>query len=584
MLSCHPRAHSTSRRARALSVAVILAALSIAHLAAAQSWLPPDRTTPALWEIISIDASGEPGWPFFKEDIAGDGLDRYDTLESRLDMHTVYVNREDNNRLWLRAYVASASQPPSSSRLYLFIDTDSDHLTGQQARGGASNEWPFFSTDPTEGGYERVIGVNGEGALIGTWRWDSTNNIWARENERAGAVEVEIGADRDRIFRGDNTHGYFQLNADADATGIDATCGARFFLRNWNVDPNDANDPALNFGDTDGGGAIACVPPDANQDGVPDIIYQTVTACVSDSDCPGNSYCFEQRVCVISYECVAARDCRPDEDCVGNVCVQVVPPDTCANDSACAPFVCDGQCKTCTQTGARACNANEVCLGDGRCVPDTTVGVVTCTSDAQCGQLVCDNNQCRLCTATGARACGAGDVCLTDGRCVPDSAVNAPCTTDAECGQLVCDAGQCQSCAATGARACNPGDVCQADGRCAPDGVPNTPCTSTAQCGQLVCDNNQCQSCTVTGARACGAGEVCQANGRCATNTGAGEDVLTLEPGERVQGGSCTCSALRAQGETRGGPWGACLSAAALGLAALVSVSRRHVRRQGGSR
>lgn len=537
--------------ARAKWLLVALLAVCLPGWASAQEWLPPNRTTPALWEIIGIDASGEQNWPFYQEDIAGDGLNRFDTLESRMDVRSVYANREGNDRLWFRFYVASATQPPSSMRAYLFIDTDRNHLTGHQASSGTDSQWDFFASDPTEGGYERVIAVQGDGTVLGVWSWDAGATRWFKMPDRNGSVVVESGADNDRLRIGPNPRGYLQFNADVEATGIDNNCDDRFFLRTWNVDPNDPNDAALNFGDTDVAGAILCNPPDDNNDGIPDVIYQTVTACQDDGDCPGTSYCFEQRVCVIGYECAGDPDCRRDEACTNNVCVRVVQTDTCNNDSECAPFICDNnQCATCTTGGARACDAGFVCVPDGRCVVDSTIGVITCTDDPQCGALVCDNNQCVTCTDGGARACATGYACLADGRCslVP---VGEQCTASNQCGALVCDGGQCVRCTDTGARACAAGFVCQGDGTCS-ENPQGQQCTDNNDCGALVCANGQCVGCNASGAPACTNGQSCAANGLCGggttgdTSGGAtGEDVIVLEPGERVQGGSCTCDAAR---------------------------------------
>jgi hypothetical protein len=47
--------------------------LLVSSPALAQSWAGGD-TTPDLRELVAVDATGEPGWPYGEEDVAGDGL------------------------------------------------------------------------------------------------------------------------------------------------------------------------------------------------------------------------------------------------------------------------------------------------------------------------------------------------------------------------------------------------------------------------------------------------------------------------------------------------------------------------------
>src|SRR5687767_8607530 len=77
---------------------------------AAQSWSAP-RGRPVLWQISSVDASGEQGWPYGREDVAGDGLDSFESDEAATDLRTVYADA-DADELWIRAYVAATGAPP----------------------------------------------------------------------------------------------------------------------------------------------------------------------------------------------------------------------------------------------------------------------------------------------------------------------------------------------------------------------------------------------------------------------------------------------------------------------------------------
>ena len=72
-LSKPPSQRRDARRAAFILLAATLlcttTTLSDAH---AQTWSMPNQN-PALWQIVDIDRSGEPGWPYGAEDIADDG-------------------------------------------------------------------------------------------------------------------------------------------------------------------------------------------------------------------------------------------------------------------------------------------------------------------------------------------------------------------------------------------------------------------------------------------------------------------------------------------------------------------------------
>jgi hypothetical protein len=60
------------------------------------------------------------------------------------------------------------------------------------------------------------------------------------------------------------------------------------------------------------------------------------------------------------------------------------------------------------------CDADEFCNDDGICFPNPGG---SCTDDADCGDLVCENGTCMPCDL-GSNQCGAGRVCAPDGRCI----------------------------------------------------------------------------------------------------------------------------------------------------------------------
>jgi len=65
----------------------------------AQTWVG-GRITPDLGEIVAIDATGEAGWLYGKEDLVGDG-DAFKQQEQSIDIRTA----------WRRTSTRSASSP-----------------------------------------------------------------------------------------------------------------------------------------------------------------------------------------------------------------------------------------------------------------------------------------------------------------------------------------------------------------------------------------------------------------------------------------------------------------------------------------
>ncbi len=63
------------------------------------------------------------------------------------------------------------------------------------------------------------------------------------------------------------------------------------------------------------------------------------------------------------------------------------------------------------------CPTNQTCTQDGRCVPKPSG---SCTTNAECGDLICTGGQCVACTA-GGNQCGAGQTCAPTGHCVTAS-------------------------------------------------------------------------------------------------------------------------------------------------------------------
>jgi hypothetical protein len=345
-------------RQLAIVASIVSVAVTYAVTARAQTWSSP-RGRPALWQIISVDESGETGWPYGAEDVARDGIDSFDPDEAGADLRTVYADA-DATGLWIRAYVASEIAPPESVIAYFFIDSDDRDSTGGDA--DADELWPELDADPTAGGYERAIAARADGSLVGAWRWDEQASAWTAIAQPPLDSAVEIDSDLDPIAIGSLDHGYVQLELDHGVSGLDASCDGNIFVRMWNDDP-----PMRAFGDDDEQASACRLATDPFGD--PVVLREP--DCSDDSDCPADGRCREG-VCLFAYDCSDDDDCREDERCTAGACVRVVES-SCDDDRDCDGLVCDdGDCAACAESGARACGADLLCSPNGACVDPET--------------------------------------------------------------------------------------------------------------------------------------------------------------------------------------------------------------------
>jgi hypothetical protein len=340
-------------RAIALSAVFLLSVLE-AGGAQAQTWSSP-RGRPALWQITSVDATGDSNWPYGSEDVAGDGAADFEEDEAGADLRTVYADA-DTDRLWLRAYVASESAPSENTVAYFFLDIDARNATGGDAASSAL--WPELEADPTTGGYERAFAVSGGGDLVGAWRWDAAASEWMVVDAQPDELRAEAQRAIDPIRIGASERGYFQVDIDHAISTLDSSCDGNIFVRIQHDDP-----PQRDFGDDDDE-AWACRSP---LDGLGDPIILREPECSDDADCPAGGSCVND-VCLFTYECTGDADCPAGERCTGGECVRVVDED-CTTDAMCDGLVCaSGSCAACSESGARACEGDLVCSPDGSCV------------------------------------------------------------------------------------------------------------------------------------------------------------------------------------------------------------------------
>jgi hypothetical protein len=110
------KAKVMARHDKMLSAALAMMVLATTT-ASAQTWAA--GTTPRLRQLIAIDRTGEAGWLYGAEDLAGDGV-TFDPQEQSVDLRTVYA-ATGAERFWIRAYVSSKGRPADTVSLYVFI-------------------------------------------------------------------------------------------------------------------------------------------------------------------------------------------------------------------------------------------------------------------------------------------------------------------------------------------------------------------------------------------------------------------------------------------------------------------------------
>jgi hypothetical protein len=339
-----------------LTGAILAPWLLLSSPAAAQTW-SDGRTTPSIAELVTVDATGEPSWPFGEEDVAGDGS-TFGAAEQSVDVRSVYAVT-DGARLWWRAYVSSANAPDETLRLYLFVDSDNDATTGGSAAATAIE--PAFVSDPTDGGYEHVFGLSGDGMVIDVWDHRAAQDDFASDTGAVQRAQAESGTDTDPLLLRGDVHGYVSGAVELDDVDLTQICGAELFVRAVSDQGDDLNV----------GTRIRCVPPDRNGDDVPDVV-EDVSACDDDADCPARGRCISGE-CRYAPACTIDGDCAAGEACNDGRCV-ATGGDSCESSETCDGLVCrSGTCTPCG-TGEAACASGEACGPDGRCVPGTPGG------------------------------------------------------------------------------------------------------------------------------------------------------------------------------------------------------------------
>lgn len=337
-----------------MSVYSLVAGLGLAAFsspARAQTWAD-GRTTPRLGELVAVDATGERRWPFGAEDVAGDGLDTFGRQEQSRDLRSVYA-AADAERFWARVYVSDPQAVANGLAVYVFVDSDDNTNTG-----GGADAVAFaaaFDTDPTPGGYDYVLGLEGSERVLGVWEWDRANVAYEDVALEEGDALAEAGVNSDPLFLNGNAHGYLQGSVDLAVLGLTPACRANVYVRSVE------GMGAMADGDLDVGRVSACHPADANDDQIADIAEPD--RCEADEECPARGVCVDGE-CVLPHLCGLDRDCDAGEVCRDGRCL-ARGGDDCSSDRDCNGLVCSsGECVACTMDGM--CSSGR-CGPDGRC-------------------------------------------------------------------------------------------------------------------------------------------------------------------------------------------------------------------------
>ena len=334
--------------------------VAVPRPALAATWAD-SRTTPHLRDLVAIDRTGETGWLFGREDVAGDGLESFDANERAVDLRSVYAAR-DAERFWLRAYVSSEQAPDAALSVFVFIDSDDNRRTGGSAVAPEIDA--AFTSDATRGGYDTVIGMQGGTALAGVWAWSEEDGEYALVTPAplAAVAESEVDIDPLRLFA--DRHGYLQASLDAEALGIAPSCEARLLVR------SSAGEAGA---DLDVGVLGPCVSADSDRNGVLDLIEpRDADGCERDDQCPARGLCVAER-CLYPSSCRGEDDCRDDETCNADGVCRADAAGSCSAEEGCSGgLVCAdaSECRACTNDAS--CGGDRRCAASGRCVDESS--------------------------------------------------------------------------------------------------------------------------------------------------------------------------------------------------------------------
>lgn len=360
-LSLVTRRGTKCRHTAAATLGASALTVALAPAAYGQTWAN-GRQRPSLLEIATVDKTGETSWLWGQEDVAQNGLDRFESDERAIDVRSVYLGL-GANKLWLRTYVSAESAPQNNLTVYLFVDADSNSSSGRTA--AAVEIEPAFTADPSAGGYEYVVSVRGDGSQSRLWTVDPISARFVESTATLNQIETSAGVFLDPLRIGSRDHGYVQVSIPESLVGISGQCQARFYVRATN------QTQTLGAGDLDVGEAIACTPTDADADRVPDLVEPVQYGCVRDDQCPADGVCWQGH-CWLPPVCNDNSDCGANETCVDGTCV-VATGDNCRGDAECASGVCEnGRCVACTADSA--CATDQVCAPDGRCIARSQAG------------------------------------------------------------------------------------------------------------------------------------------------------------------------------------------------------------------
>lgn len=338
----------------------LVALCSFSASTQAQTWTL-SRGYPALWQIAAVDGSGETGFPYGEEDVAGDGLRVFSAAEAAADLRTVYATA-DRNQLWVRAYVSAQEPPPLGVQLLLFLDVDENSRTG----GPAERIADFFELppDPSQGGYDLAVVTEAGAAPTQVLLWSAEEGLWVPlEAPELDVLGVERGLAVDPLRIGPAERGYLQVVVGHGLSNLNELCASRMFVRLVHAEQTGPDEVALLVDDPLLGFECQSRVPDYSS--VP-VVLRSFT-CGSAADCPGDSPC-EQGVCLVELDCAVDLECPLAHECADGRCVRVGEA-ACVDDRDCGGLLCvEGACQRCDSAAELRCDEERLCAPEGTCI------------------------------------------------------------------------------------------------------------------------------------------------------------------------------------------------------------------------
>ncbi|MBN2526727.1 MAG: hypothetical protein JXR76_10055 [Deltaproteobacteria bacterium] len=298
------------------------------------------------------------------------------------------------------------------------------------------------------------------------------------------------------------------------------------------VDPNDTfgsdSETVTNAPSTDSD--TDSTPVSTDSDTGNQIACPKVPTFGAGESCQASCQCISGN-CSNGFCCDGGACCRQSGDCPSSACGMP----HCVSNSCVYTFD-DFPCGAVTMTGTETCMGENVCDGQGNCIPAAmecapyAVDIQAANCDVSPAQVSCYSS----CTAANAaQTCQAGNIC-ENGKCVSPTGKTdgSVCTSSNECLSGYCRNGYC----------CASGDCCATATDCSDLCIGKSECTAQFQCS--VTAFTGCGDADATGNDTCTGDKRCDGLGQCVATspcrTGNGIESYSCVNGTVTQNCGCT--------------------------------------------